>query len=317
VVVKVPDEVRNNIESGEVKRQAHILSVRGDTRVLGVFGCPVEHSVSPAMQNTAIQALGLNYVYVPFHVLPEMLGGAIQGLRALEVAGVNITIPHKRAVIPFLDSVSERARLVGSVNTVTNVDGVLTGDTTDGPGFLQSVEAEWGVVDGTRALILGAGGSAKAIAFALVEAGCLVSLSNRTRSKADELAEAICRAFGEGSAAVVENVDDALREVLSGCDMLINTTSVGMRPKPDEIPVNPELLRSSLMVCDIVYNPLKTRLLAEAERCGARTLSGIKMLARQGAISLEKWTGCKAPVDIMERAALAALGSSGEVHGNS
>jgi len=309
--------LRNIIGLGGVKKRANTVDIAGNTRILGVFGCPVEHSVSPAMHNAAIRALGLNYVYVPFHVRPDMLSGAIQGLRAMEIAGANITIPHKQAVIPLLDSVSDRARLVDSVNIIANEAGVLSGDSADGAGFLRSVENEWGSVQGASALILGAGGSAKAIAFALADAGCSVMISNRTGSRANELARGVCRAYGEGAAEVVDDVDEALRAALSGCDLLINTTSLGMYPRIDGIPVNPELLRSGLKVYDIVYNPLKTRLLAEAERRGAKTASGIEMLVFQGAISFEKWTGCEAPVDIMRDAALAALGSAGEVNGNS
>jgi len=279
------------------------VNVVGSTRVLGVFGHPVSHSLSPAMHNAAIEHLNIDYVYVPFHVLPEALEQAVGGVRALQIAGVNVTIPHKERVVDLLDEVSDQARQIGSVNTVINRDGRLIGDTTDGPGFVRSAEAAWGGIAGVRALILGAGGSARAVSFALAAIGCPVVIANRTPHRAVELAEALRSVFGTDAARAVGLEREQLARELRSADLLVNTTSVGMSPDVDGIPLPPDLLRPGLMVYDLVYNPLRTRLVEEAESRGARAVSGLGMLVYQGALSFEMWTGIEAPVDVMERAA--------------
>lgn len=279
----------------------------GRTRVLGVLGHPISHSLSPVMHNAAIQAMHIDYVYVPFHVLPDNLGRAVEGIRALEMAGVNVTIPHKERIIQYLDEVSDRALEIGSVNTVTNVDGVLRGDTTDGPGFLRSAEAVWGKLDGCRALILGAGGSAKAVAFALARAGCEIAVANRTYERAVELVGGLRAVLGERPIEAVELRDEGLADRAGRADLLVNTTSVGMHPDVNGIPLPPDLLHRNLKVYDLVYNPLKTRLVEEAERRGAQAVTGLGMLVHQGALSLEIWTGVKPPVDVMAQAAADAL----------
>ena len=280
------------------------MNVLGNTRVLGVFGHPIAHSLSPVMHNAAIRALNIDYIYVPFHVAPENLGDAVRGIRAMEIAGVNVTIPHKEHVIEFLDEVSDYSMQIRSVNTIINVDGHLRGDTTDGPGFLRSAEAAWGELNGCRALILGAGGSAKAVAFALAGIGCEIVIANRTRERAVELASGLGRVFETGTFRVAEPDGQAL---IPGVDLVVNTTSVGMHPDVDGIPIAPELLRPGLLVYDLVYNPARTRLVVEAERRGASAVTGLKMLVYQGALSFEMWTGIEAPVAAMERAALEML----------
>jgi len=280
------------------------VEVLGNTRVLGVFGHPISHSLSPPMQNAALKAMGVDCIYVPFHVLPDQLAGAVKGIRSLSIAGVNVTIPHKERIIEYLDEISDYALQIRSVNTVINDDGRLRGDTTDGPGFLKSAEAQWGRLDGCRALILGAGGSAKAVAFALARIGCKLSVANRTAERAAELVEGLRTAFDGGEFGAVDLTTEALAGQMRETDLLVNTTSVGMHPDVDGIPIDPELLHKGLMVYDLVYNPLTTRLVSEAESRGARAITGLKMLVYQGALSLEMWTGRPAPVDVMERALL-------------
>lgn len=282
------------------------MNVLGTTRVLGVFGHPVAHSLSPVMHNAAIEALNIDYIYVPFHVLPQDLERSVGALRCLNIAGVNVTIPHKERVIPFLDETSDYARLIASVNTVTNADGRLSGDTTDGPGFLRSAEAEWGSLSGARVLILGAGGSAKAVAYALAAIDCSIVVANRTFERAVQLAEGLGTAFPARSRAVGLE-PDMLAEEIGKADLLVNTTSVGMHPDTGGIPLPPELLRPGLLVYDLVYNPVRTRLVSESEARGARAMSGLKMLVYQGALSLEIWTGLEPPLDVMESAAMARL----------
>lgn len=285
------------------------MNVLGVTRVLGVFGHPIAHSLSPVMHNAAIRALNIDYIYVPFHVLPENLEQAIWGVRSLQIAGVNVTIPHKERIIPFLDEVSDYSRQIRSVNTVINRDGHLRGETTDGPGFLRSAEAAWGKLDGCRALILGAGGAAKAVAFALAGAGCEIIIANRTIERAVGLSDALSEVFKSGKFRVVSLDDKALGEEIPRIDLVVNTTSVGMHPDIDGIPIAPGLLRKGLLVYDLVYNPARTRLVCEAEERGASAITGLKMLVYQGALSFEMWTGIQAPVDIMEDAAKRALGN--------
>jgi shikimate dehydrogenase len=283
------------------------VNVLGSTRVLGVFGHPIEHSLSPVMQNAALRALNLDLIYVPFHVVPDKLEGAVEAVRALDLAGVNVTIPHKERVMSFLDRIGEEARLIGSVNTVVNEDGRLLGESTDGMGFLRSIEAEWGGIDGGKAVILGAGGSAKAVAFALAGAGCDVVIANRTRTRAEELSNALNAVVGEGRSRAVGLEREVLAEAVREADLLVNATSVGMYPDTDSIPVEAELLHSGLSVYDLIYNPSETRLVAAARARGSRAMTGIKMLVHQGALSLQMWTGREAPVDVMENAVMDRL----------
>jgi len=280
------------------------VNVLGHTKVMGVFGHPISHSLSPVMHNAAIRALNIDYIYVPFHVLPENLPRAVEGIRAMEIAGVNVTIPHKEHVIEHLDEVSEYSTRLGSVNTITNVEGRLRGDTTDGPGFVRSAEAAWGKLDGCRTLVIGAGGSAKAVTFALAEIGCEIVIANRTRERAVELVEGLGKVFAAGTFRVVELDGQALGEEIPKIDLVVNTTSVGMYPDVDGIPMPPDLLRRNLLVYDLVYNPARTRLVAEAEKRGASAVNGLMMLVYQGALSFEMWTGLEAPISVMKDAIL-------------
>lgn len=278
------------------------MNVLGSTKILGVFGHPISHSLSPVMHNAAIEALNIDYIYVPFHVLPEDLEKAVEGVRALNIAGVNVTIPHKEQIIGYLDEVSEYSKQIRSVNTVINVNGRLKGDTTDGLGFLKSAEVQWGKLDGCSVLVLGAGGSAKAICYALARIGCTITIANRTQERAEELSEGLQAVFGSGKSRAVGLQREVLEEEIRKVELVVNTTSLGMYPNVDEIPLPPDLLRSDLLVYDLIYNPLKTRLVAEAQARGARAMTGLGMLVYQGALSFEMWTGLSAPVKVMEEA---------------
>ena len=276
------------------------------TKVLGIIGHPVSQSMSPAMHNAAIRALNIDYVYVPLHVMPEDLESAICGIRALNVAGVNVTIPHKEPIIAFLDEVSESGSRTGSVNTVINRDGRLRGESTDGPGFMRSAEGEWGAINGCRALVLGAGGSSKAVCYSLAEAGCKIVVANRTFERAAQLTEGLNSFFGKVSKAV--RIDrEVLAEEIREADLLVNTTSVGMYPATEGIPLPSDLLRANVLVYDLIYNPGETRLVREARSRGARAMNGLMMLVHQGALSFEMWTGQKAPIMIMQEAVAKRL----------
>jgi shikimate dehydrogenase len=281
-------------------------SITGKTKVCGIIGDPIEHTMSPVMHNAAFKALGLDYAYLPFRVRPEELKNAIAGLKALGIAGLNVTIPHKVAVIPLLDEMDMLAGKMGAVNTIVNKGGKLTGYNTDAPGFLQALRSKAIEPDNKKMVILGAGGAAKGICFVLAEAGANLVILNRTLSRAEELASQMGKFYSKGIKAMA--LDEAnLEKALDGADVLVNTTSVGIMPDVDLTPVPAGLLKPGITVFDIVYNPLETRLLREAKAAGARTIDGLDMLVWQGALALEMWTGQKAPFDVMKQAAVKAL----------
>lgn len=265
--------------------------------------------MSPAMQNAAFRELALDYIYVPFRVKSAELGQAIAGMRALNIRGLNVTVPHKVAVVQFLDKLDPLAEKIGAVNTIVNDDGVLTGYNTDATGFLQALLAREIEPKGKRAVILGAGGASKAISFILADKGTRLTILNRQLELdwAKELARRISQTFAQEVKAL-ELSRKNLAVVLKKADILVNATSVGMIPLVNETPVPGDLLRPDLIVYDIVYNPMKTRLLRESEAAGASTIGGVDMLVWQGALAFEKWTGVKAPVDLMKREVVKLLG---------
>lgn len=280
--------------------------ISGKTKVCGIIGDPIEHTMSPVMHNAAFKNKGLDYVYLPFRVKKEELGKAIEGMRALNMRGLNITIPHKIAVIQFLDELDYLAEKIGAVNTIVNNDGVLKGYNTDAVGFLQALRERGVEPKGKRVVILGAGGASKAISFILAERGSSLAILNRTWDKAKICADRISETF-QSEVIALKLDGENLATALSGADILVNTTSIGMSPDINETPVTSALLKSGLVVFDIVYNPIKTRLQREAEAIGATIISGLDMLVWQGALAFEKWTGQKAPVNLMKEEAIKLL----------
>jgi len=282
--------------------------ISGATRVCGVIGDPVEHTMSPAMQNAAFREASLDYVYAAFPVRGEDLGHAIHGMRALGMRGLNVTIPHKVTVIPFLDEIDPLADRIGAVNTIVNDGGVLKGYNTDASGFMQALLEKGVDPRGKSVLVLGAGGASRAVCLALGESGAHVFIFNRAEELdwAYDLAATVSW-HAECEAKAGELKRENLAGVLPRMDILVNATSVGMTPDSDRSPVDADLLRPGLLVFDVVYNPLRTRLLREAEAAGATTIAGVEMLAWQGALSFEIWTGVKAPVELMRREATRLL----------
>jgi len=280
--------------------------ISGAARICGVIADPIGHTVSPAMHNAAFEQVGIDYLYVPFQVKKEELGKAIAGMRALNIRGLNVTIPHKVAVIPFLDDLDDLAQRIGAVNTIVNDDGVLKGYNTDATGFLRALLERGVEPKGKTASILGAGGASRAISLALAERGSNLIILNRTWDKVKEQADRISQLCQREVQALKLNKEN-LAKALNKADILINTTSVGMSPDIEETPVTADLIKPPVIVFDIVYNPIKTRLLREAEAAGAETISGIDMLVWQGALAFEKWTGLKAPVKVMREEAIKAL----------
>jgi shikimate dehydrogenase len=285
-----------------------LIGINGKTQVFCVLGHPVGHSLSPAMHNAALAQLGLDGVYVAFDVPPAGLRDAVLGLQALGVAGVNCTIPHKEALLPLMDELSEEAAFIGAVNTIEFRDGRRIGHNTDAPGFLSALRAAGAEPEGQEVLVLGAGGSARAVVVALVKAGARVTIANRTRERSEELAAELNAKFDtEGVRALALSGAD-LRPVVERAAILVNTTSLGMSPHVEAMPGVPlDALRSDARVYDLIYNPLETRLLREARLRGAGTANGAGMLARQGALALEIWTGRVAPAELMEQVILDAL----------
>ncbi len=283
-------------------------AVSGKTKICGLIGDPVEHTMSPAMHNAAFRKLGLDYLYVPFRVRREELDKAVEGIRALNIRGFNVTIPHKVAIIPRLDGLDPAAEKIGAVNTVVNDDGYLKGYNTDAAGFLRALLEQGVEPAGKSIVVLGAGGASRAISYVLAGRDASLTIVNRQLELAwaEELARLISRDFGK-EARALELSPGNLATALERADILINATSAGMSPNDDETPVPARFLKAGLVVFDIVYNPIKTRLLKEAEASGARTISGIDMLAWQGALAFEKWTGQPAPLDLMRQAAIKAL----------
>jgi len=275
-------------------------------KVFGIIGDPIEHSLSPLMHNAAFEMMGVDYWYVPFKVRREDVGKAIEGMKALNMKGLNVTIPHKVAVIPFLDKLDPLAEKIGAVNTIVNENGVLTGYNTDATGFLQALLERRIEPRGKNTVILGAGGASRAVSLALAERGSDLFILNRTWDKAKEHAGEILKALNQKVNAL--KLDEAnLAMVLDRADIMVNTTSVGMSPNIDETPVPAKLLKPGLVVYDIVYNPIKTRLLREAEAAGAETISGVDMLLWQGALAVEKWTGLKEPIELMREVVIKEL----------
>ena len=282
--------------------------ISGKTIVCGIIGDPIEHTMSPAMHNAAFQTLGLDYTYVPFRVKSLELKKAIEGIRGLNLRGLNVTIPHKVAVMQFLDRIDPLAEKIGAVNTIVNDDGILSGYNTDATGFLQTLHDKDVEPEDKKVLLLGAGGAARAIGNVLAGEKARITILNRRQelSWAEDLAHLLTRHYG-AKVNIGELTPENLQRAIEGVDIVVNSTSLGMSPDDDQTPVPADLLGASLTVFDVVYNQYETRLLREAKAAGARTINGLEMLVRQGAIAFEKWTGIKAPVDVMRQSALDLL----------
>lgn len=291
--------------------QGEGMKINGYTKITGIFGDPIGHTLSPAMHNAAFNALGLNAVYIPFHVksnLPGELKAAVESIRALGLLGVNVTIPHKEKVLKYLDEIEPHAMDLGAVNTIVNKDGKLIGYNTDGAGYLLSLRDETGFKAGRkRAVIIGAGGAARSIVYSILAAKPVsVVIANRTLRRAEALARSFARKFDSTDIIAAPLDKDSLFEHFVKADLVVNTTSTGMMGKGElDLPLG--ALPARAVVSDIVYRPLRTGLIKNAEKLGLKTHGGLGMLVRQGAIGFELWTGKKAPVKVMEAAALKAL----------
>ncbi|BCL59503.1 shikimate dehydrogenase (NADP(+)) [Desulfomarina profundi] len=262
------------------------------TKLVFLLGYPLGHSVSPAMHNHVFNTLSMDYCYLPVEVTPENLGPVFTGLSKINTGGFNVTIPHKIAILEYLDEIDPLAEKIGAVNTICLNNGKTKGYNTDGKGFVQSLEKKGNLaIQGKNIFILGCGGAVRAIAMTLAFRGARhIYICNRTQSKAEQLAGEINEKIAECTTAV-EQVKSSIAKYLETCDVLINGTQLGMHPHTDTSPIDGSLLFSHLVVADIVYNPLKTRLLRDAEQRGCITVDGLGMLVYQGAAAFSLWTG--------------------------
>ncbi len=269
------------------------MNINSKTALYGVFGNPIAHSLSPLMHNLAFESCGINSVYLAFNVTD--IETAVNGIKALNIKGVSVTIPHKITVMEYLDEIDQNALKIGAVNTIVNRDGMLSGFNSDGIGAMMALKQKT-AIDNRRIALIGAGGAARAIADAVTTAKAGLTIINRTRSRG----EALARDF---------NADFLPPQEISQrkFDILINTTPLGMTPNIHSMPIPADELSREMVVMDIVYNPLKTKLLQEAEKKGCQTVDGLAMFVYQGAFQFELWTGRKAPVNLMRKTVEKAL----------
>jgi shikimate dehydrogenase len=268
------------------------MEIRGTTRVVGLFGYPVGHSLSPAMHNAAFEHLGMDYCYVTFPVRPDMLKDAVNAVRALHLRGVNVTVPHKESVISLLDEVDKEASFIGAVNTVLNDEGTLKGFNTDGRGFMESLSEEHVSLEEKTVLIVGAGGACRAISYYLSEKVKKLLLFDIDEVRVTKLLDNL----GTIRSNVYRvKVIDSLEDI----DILINATPLGLK-ETDPYPLDGSLIRENMVVCDLIYK--MTPLLKAASEKGCRAIDGLGMLLHQGVLAFEIWTGLKPPVEVMRRA---------------
>ena len=278
---------------------------------LGIIGYPIGHSMSPVFQQAALDACGVDARYVAYQVAPDEVEEFVSGLRQPGIKGINVTVPHKLAVMPYLDEIDDWASEAGAVNTIVNRDGRLTGHNTDGYGFLRALREGAGFEPRSRrTLILGAGGAARGVVLALAREGVgELTIANRTTERAEDLAQ-LARGRNITTRAIPLSGTE-LTEAAANAELIVNCTTIGMShgPGEDETPLPGNAIPATALVNDLVYNPLQTRLLREAAQVGAKTLGGIQMLVYQGAASFEMWLERAAPVAVMLEAATRAMQS--------
>jgi shikimate dehydrogenase len=286
------------------------MAINGYTSTCIIIGNPVGHSMSPAIHNRAFLETGLNWAYFPCQVEEARLGEAVAGIRGLNIKGANVTIPYKEKVIAYLDRVSPEAALMGAVNTIVNKQGRLEGYNTDGPGFVRSLTEAGFAPAGKKLVILGTGGAAKGVAVALAKhQPAEIVFLYRSYDQAVAIKNILTGVFWEGSVALIPLHDyEQVQHILITAQLLINTTPVGMWPNADELPpLNLSVNYRHLLVADLIYNPLETKLLSVAGALGCRTLSGLGMFVYQAALAFELWTGRPAPAAVMRDTAIKLL----------
>lgn len=277
--------------------------IQGTTTLVGLLGYPLKHSKSPHMHNTSFEALGLDHVYMAFEVQEGHIKEGLDAMRILNAEGCNITMPHKKKVLEYLDDISNDARIIGSVNTVKNDNGKLTGYNTDGRGFVKALEENSVEFKGKKIVLAGAGGAARAVATQLAYDGAKeLVLFNRTLSSAEEIIDNINKNIPTCKGIALEMDEEVLKKEIEDAAILVNCTSLGMKATIDQAIISsPEALRKDLFVADIVYDPAQTKLLKMAEQAGCRYMNGLMMMIWQGAIAFKIWTGKDMPVDLIKK----------------
>jgi len=291
------------------------MRISAETRIVGVIGWPIEHSLSPQMHNAAFRALGMNWCYVAFPVRPEHVPAAVAAVRALSLGGLNVTIPHKQAAAALMDELDTAAGITGAVNTICCFDNRVVGYNTDAEGFAQSLAAAGFKASGCKAAVLGAGGAARALVVALAQMGAeqVQVIALREEAEAARQVAGLATRVPESSTrgAASELNAQTLQAACESSDLLVNATPIGMYPhQNDDPPVQENWLRGRMWVYDLVYRPVETRLLRAARGRGCWAVSGIEMLVRQGALSFRLWTGREPPLAAMREAVLAELQGS-------
>lgn len=278
------------------------MDISGETRLLCLLGDPVSHSLSPKMHNAAFAYLGLNYAYLAFRSNEAELPSVVAGLRALNAKGFNVTMPNKKSIMALLDEVTPEARMIGSVNTVSNENGRLIGYNTDGKGFVRDLQENGVSIGGAKIVMAGAGGAARSVAIQLALDGAAeITILNRTVGKAIDICEVIGRNIPRCKVEASGLVESELIERISRADILINSTALGMHPDEEKSIISgPDFLRPSLIVADFIYKPRKTKLLQMAEQAGCKAINGLGMLLWQGAEAFKIWTGADMPVNIVK-----------------
>ena len=283
--------------------------ITGKTSLVGLIGWPVSHSLSPRMHNVAFAEIEADFAYVPLPVQPENVEQALKGLAALNFVGANVTVPHKQAVMRYMDELSDAAQITGAVNTIHIQAGKYYGYNTDAHGFIKGMEEVGCSAKGMRVAVLGAGGAARAVVFALARAETdSIVVFNRTAERAAFLVDDLADAFPDISLKFEVLAADTLAGLDNAVDLVVNTTSLGMHPHIDTSPwpVDVPVPRSTIFY-DLVYNPIETVFLRQARAAGLKTIDGLGMLVHQGAFAFEKWTGRPAPVEAMRQACMSGL----------
>jgi len=277
------------------------------TKTLCIIGNPIDHSMSVAMHNAAIQKLGIDYIYVAFNVFPKDLPNAINGFRSLNIKGASVTIPHKISVMKYLDKIEPMAKNIGAINTIKNENGKLIGRNTDGEGFLKSIKESGYNLKNKKIVLFGAGGAARACAFYLAKEIGEITIINRSNNRSNDLISKLEANYEISIKSINLSKSEDIGKEIEDSDMLVNTTPVGMYPNINESPIKQSWLHPNLFVVDIIYSPIQTKLLQEASSIGCKVLSGVDMLVNQGIIAFKWWTGFSPDKKLMKQVVLDEL----------
>ncbi len=277
-------------------------------KLCGIIGYPLTHSLSPIMHNKAFADVGLDWFYMPFTVKEEDLKDALKGFKAIGVIGLNVTMPYKKKVIPYLDEIAHYANLVGAVNTIHYIEDKIVGYNTDGRGFIDAITEGFKFIsEDKKILLIGAGGAARAVAVSLAMEGAKsIIIANRTFEHANDIKEILDNHFSKCESKVV-SLDKSINQYFKNVDMIVNATPIGMYDNEKEIPFSFNNFTENHYVIDLIYKPLQTEFLKRAKERGAKTANGLDMLIYQGAAAFKIWTNIDAPIEVMKKAIIEEI----------